>query len=476
MAIQELHSRHAVDPMRHVTLTSGRLSRTLIGPLLVGCLIGGCDSPSAPGGPQRLQLVHPVRSLGVPGWALLDTLTVQVLDDAGHPLPQQRLTWTIQAGNGTLTLLDTVSNLDGMTRAVWTLGPAAGVNRVHIESSTDTLAVSVTGTAFRVDALDADAGLACGLRAGDLWCWPWPGGSAPYSAGPQLAFGSTFPGPRLVVAGHAFTALAVSGTWVCGIPAGQPVECYPRDTTLTRFDPPVPAMRALAGSGYATICGLAVSDSTPWCWSPGEGAGSVRHVLPAPALLDLSVDDGASGLVGMACGRTVDSLAHCWGIGPVGDSTIANRSAPVPVAGARTFVELATGHGFACGRRANTEVWCWGQNTYRVLGHDGPQALVPELAATAIQGMRAAAYTVGVFQGPQVARWGQFQFGDPAGNPLTPLSPFQPNAVAAFANDDVSCLRLQTGEVACYHELWIFSSTLDIDTYLPVQPVPDQAS
>lgn len=437
-------------------------------------LILACNSPSEAPPAVQLGLEHPIRPLGVPGWQLRDTIAVRVSDRTGQPRAAEHLTWSIQLGAGSLRVLDTIVRPDGLARAVWTLGPTAGLNRARVAARDDTLSFEVTGTSFQVDWLDSDAGLACGLRGGDLWCWPWPGGADSYSVGPPSPIGTTFPGPYRVSAGRALTTLAVSGGWVCALPSTGVVECYRRSGPDTPVTLALPAMRVLTGSGFATICGLAASDSTPWCWSPGEGDGSVHHYVPSPPLVDLSVDQGASGLVGIACGRRADSTAVCWGQGPVGDSTTQSRTAPVPVAGGLTFAELATGHGFACGRRANSEAWCWGRNTYRNLGTAGGDALTPRLAATNITLIRAAAYTVGVLHGARVARWGQFQFGNPAGNPLTPLAPFAASQVADFAHDDLSCLRLASGEVSCYHELWVFSSTLDIDTYLPVQPVPEQ--
>lgn len=70
--------------MRRLRRLPARLTRPLRRALPLLALVLACRSTAEPAAPLRLQLVTPVRPLGVPGWPLLDTLTVQVLDDAGR--------------------------------------------------------------------------------------------------------------------------------------------------------------------------------------------------------------------------------------------------------------------------------------------------------------------------------------------------------------------------------------------------------
>lgn len=437
--------------------------------LLLPALIAGCGSTSEAPLPAHLEVVNSPRPLGVPGYPLLDTVVVRLADSSGLPRARVPLTWAVQQG-GSIEVLNPTTDADGQSRAVWTLGPSAGTNRLTIRSSEDSVSLEVVGTAFRVDQLDSDAQMACGLRGGDLWCWPWNQGSAPYSRGPDSPIGTTFNGPTLVSQGRGYIDLAAAGDWGCGLTAGGVVECFRNLATTQAYLPDTPKLRSLASSGTYTFCGLADADSTAWCWSE-PNVHTALQVPGSPKFTTISVEGGQDGQVVTGCGLLVDSTAACWGLGPVGDGTTSNRASPVPVAGGRKFAEITAGYTFACGRQADNQVWCWGNNGTRQLNVDGPNALSPVLSATAVTRISAGDWTVGVVQGSQAGHWGQTGHGP---TPLAPLAQFTSTAVAEFSKSGVSCLRLLDGEVYCYHEIWVNSSTLDIDLYLGVQPSPSQ--
>ena len=69
-----------------------------------------------------------------------------------------------------------------------------------------------------------------------------------------------------------------------------------------------------------------------------------------------------------------------------------------------------------------------------------------------------------------VERWGYFGVNG-GGNPMTPLASVSHLPVSDLASNDTSCLRLVDGQVYCFDEIWVNSSTVDIDRYAPVQPV-----
>jgi hypothetical protein len=292
-----------------------------------------------------------------------------------------------------------------------------------------------------------------------------------------LVLSTTFNAPALVAAGRSYVDLAVGSDWVCALTPAQSTECYRNMPSSNEpVIPILPPLRLLTGTGDATMCGLAAADSTAWCWDMNNAVPAGAQVAGSPAFVTLSVEGASQGMFVTACGLLADSTAACWGQGPVGDGTTTARSSPTALSGGLTFTQVTAGYGYACGRRANGETWCWGHNQYRTLGMAGADAVSPVLSATGIAAIAAGRFTVGVIQSNQIARWGQFGgASDPQGNPLTPLTSFPPGSVARFSDSDVSCLRLQDGEVYCFHELWVFSSTLDIDLYLAVQPVAEQA-
>jgi alpha-tubulin suppressor-like RCC1 family protein len=71
------------------------------------------------------------------------------------------------------------------------------------------------------------------------------------------------------------------------------------------------------------------------------------------------------------CGETTDNRAYCWGLndgGPLGDGTIAQRLAPVAVAGGLFFAQLSAAGGHTCGRTPAAVAYCWGLNGSGELG------------------------------------------------------------------------------------------------------------
>jgi hypothetical protein len=376
--------------------------------------------------------------------------------------------WVAQQGGGTVLSLQSVTNAAGLSEAKWTLGPTAGLNVLEARHAEDSAVVFQTqGEAFKVDLLDSNYGLACGLTQGDLWCWgqdSWVS-SPPVSEGPSNPFGLTALAPGLVSQGQGFTELAVGFSSVCAMDGNRTVHCFgPLGMSVTPL-PAVPAMRHIAGGDGYDFCGLSEADSTAWCWNVATAAAAA--VPSSPAFVDLEMDNLGSLT---ACGRLVDLTASCWGAGPLGNGSFTSSATPVAVSGGLKFAELAVGRDFSCGRKADGDVWCWGRNADRQLGIAGPDSPVPVLAATQVSRIAAAIYTVIAIRLGSVVRWGYF--GNGVGNPLTTLTSLSGLPVVDFAANDISCARLVDGQAYCFNEIFFNTSTIDIDDYSPIQPVP----
>lgn len=432
--------------------------------------IAGCNDPAEPLSATHIEIVQAPPPLGAPGFPLVDTLRVRLLDEEDVPQANRPITWVVTQGGGTVTALGTVTDANGIASARWTLGSSIGINRLEARTEDDSVqAFQTNAEAFRVDRLDSNYGLACGLTQGDLWCWgdgSWvstPG----VSEIPANPFGFYTAAPGLVSQGQGFTEVAVGFPGACALDATQIVRCFGPASPIVAPVPTIPLMRHIAGATNTDFCGLAMSDSTAWCWDLISGVGSV--VPSSPALVDLEMDNSLGGATLTACGRLVDSTAVCWGAGPLGDGTFNASVTPVAVSGGHKFAELAVGRNFACGRKANGDVWCWGRNDDGQLGSTGSDSPVPVLAATGVTRIAATLQTVMANRLGSIVRWGYF--GNSTGNPVTVLPSVAGLAVADFAANDISCLRLSDGQAYCFDEMFIEASGIDIDIYSPVQPV-----
>ena len=448
---------------------SSVLRLTLAGTLA----LAGCNDPVSTGsGPTHLEILQDVPSVGLPDAPLLDTLRVRLVDDDGRPQEGQLLTWVIRQGGGSVAPLQETTDADGVAAAIWTLGAATGANEVEARTPQDSAVIWRTNAeAFRVDRLDSNYGLGCGLKQGNLWCWgqdSWVS-TPPVSEGPANQWQSTFPAPGLVAEGRGYTDLAVGFLSVCALDPAGTVECFghPSGFAITPL-PAVPPMRRIAGGEHSRFCGLTVSDSTAWCWYV-HGA-SAAPVPGSPAFVDLEMEDYGGHMI--ACGRVADSSAACWGDGPLGDGTYDSSATPVPVSGGLRFAELAAGANFACGRQVSGDVWCWGRNGLGQLGTTGPDSPVPVLATTGVGRIAIEWWTVLALAYGTPVRWGEMV--SPASSPV-PLAPVPDLPIADFSANDLSCMRLIDGQVYCFQELWLNATTLDVDLYSPVQPVVEPA-
>jgi hypothetical protein len=400
---------------------------------------------------------------------LIDTLRIRLVDDKGTPQAGEQIVWTILQGSGAITPLSATTDASGVAEARWRLGQTSGINQVEVSSPDDSTVVFETvGEAFRVDLLDSNYGAACGLTSGDLWCWGEHAlvNGEPVSL-PRPPFTFPFGAPALLAQGQGFTDLAVGWLGVCALsPAGR-VECF---ASGGPNNPAIPAMRQIAGSDNDSYCGVALADSSAWCWNLLGSGAAAGQVAAAPTFRSLEMESGLGEAV-TACGLAGDSTAYCWGAGPLGDGTFNSSATPVAVSGGHKFVELAVGDNFSCGLELDGDVWCWGRNEDLQLGSAGPDSPVPIFVTDGVSRIAAAITTAIAIRFGTVVRWGNFGVDYGTGHPPTPLASVAGLPVIGFSANDTSCLMLVDGQAYCFDELFIGSTTIDIDLYNPVQPV-----
>jgi len=137
---------------------------------------------------------------------------------------------------------------------------------------------------------------------------------------------------------------------------------------------------ATIDNGDMTVCAVGV-DGKAWCWGQNNygqlGTGDTvkayapRTTAEGHVFRKISVSTGGA----FACGITTAGAAYCWGSqegGRLGDGTMAPVgsivSAPVPVSGGRTYVDIAAGGDHACAIAEGGAAYCWGHNERGQLG------------------------------------------------------------------------------------------------------------
>ncbi|MEP7325770.1 MAG: hypothetical protein ABI836_07475 [Gemmatimonadota bacterium] len=447
-------------------MNSRTTSRYILALILLA--VGGCSDTTSPPIVGHFEVVQGPPDRAAPGLFLLDTMRVRLVDNQGRPLADRLVTWVVRQGGGSVIPIENQTDASGIAESRWSLGSSAGLNEIEVRTLEDTsVTFQTTGEAFRVDRLDSSHGLGCGLVQGDVWCWGYDSWvrSDPVSEQPSDPFTQDFNAPGLALGGQNLTQLVVGWPGGCGLNAAGTVHCFGPSTTPFAALPAVPPLRRLAANQGYRFCGVAIGDSTAWCWSFFTGVGA--QVTGSPAFLDIETAIGSSGTNLFSCGRLVDSTAACWGDGPPGNGSFTPSDTAVAVSGALHFAGLSVGTDFACGYLANGELWCWGQNDQGQLGGPGAPSAVPVLVTNGVTRLATEFRTGMAIRNGTVIRWGSSELGGPVATLLS-LAGVQ---VVDFSASDISCVHLADRQVYCFDELWFQSSSFDVDRYSPVQPV-----
>lgn len=434
--------------------------RGLMVPLVLPAAAIGCSDSTAINDSGQLSIVHAPDTAGAPGWRLRDTIVVKLTDEEGEPLSGAMIQWSIRLGGGAVEPLADTTDAGGKAAALWTLGDH-GLNRLRASSPAgDSVTFDVNASAFRVDAFDSDYKLGCGLLAGAIWCWGGQWGFNNSSSVAPLVQGFLAGGGRaaeLVDDSRQYTQIAVDGGGpaFCALDTGGKPWCGLVDWT----DPERPRFVVSEAVGMPSLftivnvdgsssgrvfCGLATADSTVWCLEAGEEAHAVAG---SPALAALVAGND------WYCGIRADSMAVCWGEGPLGDGKTQSSTVPVPVAGDHRFTKLRAEYAYVCGLTDQAEVFCW-------TADEAPSLTASDVNDLAIDGdliMVLQGHTVKDVPGPRNSSV-----------PIQPLTGLDGLPVAELGRGSMSCVRLVDGEIYCWDELWINSTLMLVFSYTPV--------
>jgi alpha-tubulin suppressor-like RCC1 family protein len=388
-------------------MTRDANSRTFTNQLIAAsaALACSCSDSTEPTSPvaARLVVLSGDGQHAVAGQPLPEPVSVQVLDSSDHPMPDQRLTFEVLSGGGSLSRDSAATNSAGTVSTSWTLGPQAGASQALIvkliEGSRGGHLIYVTLTAVAESptqtpptervlvVVQAGASQSCGLTAdGAAYCWgSWALGSGLAGVAPQ---------PTAVAGGLRFARLALGDLHTCGLTLAGAAYCWGSGTlgqlgnggTSDALGP-----RAVSGdvafqdiaAGYDQSCGLTAAGQA-YCWGGnslgqlGDGTTTDRRV-PTAVAGGLTFRAIAPGFT-FTCALTVSGSAYCWGARRF-TSTIDPLTTPTPVDGDLVFTAITAGSDHACGIVASGHAYCWGSNAAGQFGNGSLTASeIPVLA------------------------------------------------------------------------------------------------
>ena len=208
----------------------------------------------------------------------------------------------------------------------------------------------------------------------------------------QLGLGSSVyeaPYPALVTAVSGVTEVAASSRHTCAV-VQKVAYCWGAndsgevgDGTQIQRDLPVPVLglasavtRVSAGGQYYTRLQLRRRGVGVWCWGT-NGQGQLGDGTVTQRLAPVPVTGLAGNATEVAAGSrhacaVQGGAVLCWGDnadGQLGDGTFATRLAPVAVVNAGSgMLRVAAGERHSCAVRNDGALLCWGSNAAGQLG------------------------------------------------------------------------------------------------------------
>ncbi len=311
-----------------------------------------------------------------------------------------------QLGDGSNSQQNTPVNVNGLASGVMALAAGAsftcaltsagGVKCWGLNSSGQlgdnslfnrATPVDVQGLTANVAGITAGSNHTCALlKSGGMKCW----GS---NANGQLGDNSTIQRSTAVdVIGLAngVAAIAAGGSHTCASTASGGAKCWGDnvsgdlgDNTATQRSTPVDVIGLTSGVSAVTVgafhsCALMASGAAK-CWGAntfgqlGDTTTAQRNAPVSVPGFNLKV---ASLMAGNyhTCAVTTGGSLKCWGSnssGQLGDNTTSNRTSLIGVNGLSFDAAMvAGGQSFTCSPDTGGSLRCWGKNDYGQLGNN----------------------------------------------------------------------------------------------------------
>jgi alpha-tubulin suppressor-like RCC1 family protein len=154
------------------------------------------------------------------------------------------------------------------------------------------------------------------------------------------------------------------------------------NNTVTSYSSPIAVVGAhsfLYVSSGARNCFGTKADGTCWAWgnnqTAGLGDGTLTNRSSPVQIVGnhsfLIIKGGGNTTNNFTGGLKADGTLWMWGInafGQLGDNSVTQRTSPVAVVGAHSFIDFCCGGFSTFGLKANGQVWVWGCNSYGELG------------------------------------------------------------------------------------------------------------
>lgn len=340
-----------------------------------------------PGEAKSIQVVAGNEQRAVAGSTLTQPLSVRLRDAYDNPVPNVEVTWTVAAGNGSVSPAVSRTNTAGEAKTTWTLGDTPGPNTVVASVlGLDPVIFTATGThpPLVIVRGNRQTGLMLSTLPESLAVRlvnddgePQAGVPVRFVLGPERLSSLENTNPSTDAEGYA-----TAGRWRLGLAPGiQTVKAIVDGVGEVVFEATARGTIewfsavdiAMGGDHY---CGLH-EDGTTYCWGANWGGAlgdSTTNHSPTPVQVRSEVQFKSIS-VGSAhtCGLTETGEAYCWGsntYGQLGDGTRTGRLVPVRVQGGQRFREIAAGALFTCAITFDNEAYCWGANDSGQLGNE----------------------------------------------------------------------------------------------------------
>lgn len=340
--------------------------------LLAALLLEGCAAEAyAPATADHIEVLQGAQQEGTLGSTLDSLIIARVVDADGEPVSGTEITWQVIGGAG--TFVASPNSIPDLAAGSWTLGLAAGRQRLHLSSQgVDAVVIGADAELFVAVEYGVGYEFGCGLDAAHAtWCW----GAMYTGAGNSLQNRRI---PQRIEGAPAFDHLAVGGEHVCGLATGE-VWCWGMNhagqlgngttspwtvTTLTPMKVAgLPAIAALDASDDGT-CALATTGSL-WCW--GRTAGAAPE-LSATAHFAGSILERIALGPDFGCVVMTGGQVACWGAndqGQLGRGTVGGSSPSLTsISVDLVATALEAGEEGACAISSHRDLFCWG----RVMG------------------------------------------------------------------------------------------------------------